>query len=168
MSLFEQWKEKNYYELFGLSSNASKEEIKKAYKEIALVYHPDSNFFDEIIDENTNNEQDKIFKLLTAAYTVLMDEAKRRAYNETMVIEVEKWDEEEYDEEYFHEDKDYIESDTFSYSDLEQKYQERFFGSFGKVGKSKSNNSSKILSTMEVFKKQNNIFQQFLRLMGMS
>ena len=38
------FEDKNYYEILGVSQDASKEAISKAYKEIALIYHPDSNF----------------------------------------------------------------------------------------------------------------------------
>ena len=42
-------KNKNFYELLGVPRDASKAQIKDAYKDVARVFHPDSNFYDEII-----------------------------------------------------------------------------------------------------------------------
>lgn len=73
---------KNYYELLGLERDASTEEIKQAFKDIALVYHPDSNFFDEIMPEASLPPEDmKLFKAITQAYNTLSNEEKRKAYD---------------------------------------------------------------------------------------
>lgn len=55
---------KNYYEILGLSQNASEEEIKKAYKKLAVKYHPDKN------SEN-KEEAEKKFKEISEAYQIL-------------------------------------------------------------------------------------------------
>lgn len=83
---------KNYYELLGLERDASMEQIKQAFKDIALVYHPDSNFFDEILDEIPLPADDmKLFKAITQAYNVLSNEEKRKAYDLTLTkIDVSK------------------------------------------------------------------------------
>jgi curved DNA-binding protein len=57
----------------GLNRNASHEEIKKAYRRLALTYHPDRNPDD--------SEAEKIFKEIGEAYAVLSDPEKRRTYD---------------------------------------------------------------------------------------
>lgn len=88
---------KNYYELLGLKREATRQEIKEAYKSIALVYHPDSNFFSEIIPDKPTGDADDIFKKLTAAYNVLMDTTQRQLYDATLPPELPGWDTEKPD-----------------------------------------------------------------------
>lgn len=87
---------KNYYQLLNLERNATKEEIKAAYKSIALVYHPDSNFFDEILDgvagKKQAKENEEFFKLLTAAYHTLVNADSRSQYDLTLAPELPGWD----------------------------------------------------------------------------
>ncbi|BCR21122.1 molecular chaperone DnaJ [Borrelia miyamotoi] len=64
---------KDYYEILGLSKGASKDEIKKAYRKIAIKYHPDKN--------KDNKEAESIFKEATEAYEVLGDDNKRTQYD---------------------------------------------------------------------------------------
>ncbi len=76
---------KNHYELLGLERDASTEEIKQAFKDIALVYHPDSNFFDEILDEiELPPDDSKLFKAITQAYNILSNQEKREAYDKSL------------------------------------------------------------------------------------
>ncbi|AAZ68056.1 molecular chaperone DnaJ [Ehrlichia canis] len=63
----------DYYELLGVSKNATSEEIKKAYRKMALKYHPDTN--------PGNKEAEEKFKELSEAYDVLIDQDKRAAYD---------------------------------------------------------------------------------------
>ncbi|MEA1887782.1 MAG: molecular chaperone DnaJ [Bacteroidota bacterium] len=64
---------KDYYEVLGVSKNASKEEIKKAYRQKALKYHPDKNPGDKEAENN--------FKEAAEAYEVLRDDEKRARYD---------------------------------------------------------------------------------------
>ena len=63
----------NYYEILGVSKNATADEIKKAYRTLAFKYHPDRN--------PGNTEAEEKFKQISAAYDVLGDESKRRNYD---------------------------------------------------------------------------------------
>ena len=65
---------RDYYEIFGLERTASEEEIKRAYRKLALKHHPDRNPGDK-------NAEDK-FKELGEAYEVLSDAQKRAAYDQ--------------------------------------------------------------------------------------
>ncbi len=63
----------NYYEILGVTKNATADEIKKAYRTLAFKYHPDRNPGDTAAEEK--------FKQISAAYDVLGDETKRRQYD---------------------------------------------------------------------------------------
>jgi molecular chaperone DnaJ len=63
----------DYYELLGVSRSASTEEIKKAYRQLALKYHPDRN--------PGNAEAEERFKEISNAFQVLADSEKRRIYD---------------------------------------------------------------------------------------
>ncbi len=64
---------KDYYQTLGVAKNASKEDIKKAYRKLARQYHPDMNPGDKRAEDN--------FKDLNEAYEVLSDPAKREKYD---------------------------------------------------------------------------------------
>ena len=64
---------KDYYKILGLSKNASKDEIKKAYRNLARKYHPDHN--------PDNKEAEEKFKEIQEAHEVLSDEEKRKTYD---------------------------------------------------------------------------------------
>lgn len=65
---------KDYYALLGVSRNASADDIKKAYRKLAMQYHPDRNA--------NNPESEKKFKEINEAYDVLKDDQKRSAYDQ--------------------------------------------------------------------------------------
>ena len=65
---------RDYYEVLSVPRGASKEEIKKAYRRLAVQYHPDRNPGDKEAEEK--------FKEATEAYEVLADERKRQTYDQ--------------------------------------------------------------------------------------
>lgn len=65
---------KNFYETLGVAKTASADEIKRAYRKLAMKYHPDQN--------KDNAEAEAKFKEVNEAYDVLKDEEKRAAYDQ--------------------------------------------------------------------------------------
>lgn len=62
---------RDYYKILGINKYADKKTIKKAYKKAAQKYHPDKN----------KNNTTKQYNLIKEAYTVLMDDKKRKNYD---------------------------------------------------------------------------------------
>ena len=67
---------RDYYEVLGLQKGASEEEIKKAFRKMAMKYHPDKNPGDKEAEEK--------FKEISEAYEILSDEEKRKQYDEEL------------------------------------------------------------------------------------
>jgi DnaJ-class molecular chaperone len=65
--------DKDYYQILGVSKNASAQEIKKAYRKLALEYHP---------DRNKSKEAHEKFKEINRAYEVLSDSQKKQQYDQ--------------------------------------------------------------------------------------
>jgi molecular chaperone DnaJ len=65
---------RDYYEVLGIPKGASKDDIKKAYRKLAIQYHPDKN--------PGNKEAEEKFKEASEAYEILSDDQKRSAYDQ--------------------------------------------------------------------------------------
>ncbi|OHD77257.1 MAG: molecular chaperone DnaJ [Spirochaetes bacterium RIFOXYC1_FULL_54_7] len=65
---------RDYYEVLGIQKNASKDDIKKAYRRLAVANHPDKNPGDKAAEER--------FKEATEAYEIIADDQKRAAYDQ--------------------------------------------------------------------------------------
>jgi curved DNA-binding protein len=63
----------DYYTILGVDKNASADDIKKAYRKLALKWHPDKNPNNKVAEEN--------FKKISEAYAVLSDQEKRKNYD---------------------------------------------------------------------------------------
>jgi molecular chaperone DnaJ len=63
---------KDYYKILGVSANASEDDIKKAYRDLALKFHP---------DKNKSHDAEEKFKEINEAFAVLRDPQKRRQYD---------------------------------------------------------------------------------------
>jgi molecular chaperone DnaJ len=66
---------KDYYEVLEIDKKASEAEIKKAYRKLALKYHPDKN-------PNNREEAEEKFKEINEAHSVLSDPQKRKNYDQ--------------------------------------------------------------------------------------
>lgn len=66
---------RDYYEILGVSPNASSEDIKKAYRRLAVKYHPDKN-------RDNSKEAEEKFKEVSEAYKILSDGEKRKIYDQ--------------------------------------------------------------------------------------
>jgi len=64
---------KNYYQILGLKNNASQEDIKRAYRKLALKFHPDKNVGDNFFDE--------LFREIKEAYDILSNPISKREYD---------------------------------------------------------------------------------------
>lgn len=65
---------KDFYQLLGVSKSATPDEIKKAYRKLAMQYHPDKN--------QGNKKAEEKFKEISEAYEVLSDEKQRQSYDQ--------------------------------------------------------------------------------------
>jgi molecular chaperone DnaJ len=64
---------RDYYEVLGISKNSTQEEIKRAFRRLAMQYHP---------DRNKAADAEQKFKEINEAYEVLSDEKRRHTYDQ--------------------------------------------------------------------------------------
>jgi len=68
---------KNYYQILGVERDATRKDIIKAYRKLALKWHPDKR----VPQGFTKEQQTEKFKEISCAYEVLSDPAKRKMYD---------------------------------------------------------------------------------------
>ena len=73
---------KDYYQILGVNRNSSQNDIRKAYKSLALKYHPDKNPDDDIAESK--------FKEVSEAYSCLSNAEKRKNYDRLKLASLEK------------------------------------------------------------------------------
>lgn len=71
-----QSKQKDYYKILGVARSADTKTIKKAYRELALIWHPDKHSAPE-----EKEKAETQFQIIAEAYEVLSDDEKRKAYD---------------------------------------------------------------------------------------
>lgn len=71
----------NYYDILGVDTNASSEDIKRAYRKLSLIYHPDKH--------NNEPEKSSKFKILNEAYEILSNNITRDKYNRQNNINID-------------------------------------------------------------------------------
>jgi molecular chaperone DnaJ len=72
------WLEKDFYQILGVSKDASEDELKKTYRKLARKYHPDSNEGDAAAEAK--------FKEISEAYSVLSDQEQRAEYDQVRAM----------------------------------------------------------------------------------
>jgi len=105
---------KDYYKILGVKKSASNEDIKKAYRKLAMKYHPDRN--------KENKAAEERFKEISEAYAVLSDTEKRKQYD---MFGAEGFQQRYSQEDIFR---------TFDFSDVLREFGFGNFGSFKRAG----------------------------------
>ncbi len=77
-------KRKNYYKILEISRDATDYDIKKAYKRLAMRHHPDRH---ATAEDEKRREEEKIFKDISEAYSVLSDSQKKARYDSGQDLE---------------------------------------------------------------------------------
>jgi molecular chaperone DnaJ len=108
---------RDYYEVLGLSKNASQEEIKLAYRKLAIKYHPDKNL-------NNKSFAEEKFKEAAEAYSVLSNPEKRKNYD------------------YFGHSADYYGGIDMNMEDIFSNFGDIFEDAFSEFGFKSSNSTS--------------------------
>jgi len=137
---------KDYYKVLGTDKKASQDDIKKAYRKLAVKYHPDKN--------PGNKQAEEKFKEINEAYDVLGDAAKRKKYDELGSqwqqyqkqggadggFDYSQWANTGKGQQGGHFRTEFFEGDEHGFSD----FFETFFGGFGGSSRSKGGRSAAI------------------------
>lgn len=125
----------DYYSILGVDRNATKEEIKKAFRKLAMQYHP---------DKNPSPEASEKFKLINQAYSVLSDDKKRASYDQYGTEEFGEYD--AYDHMHYDDIFDDYFGDSFDgFDDFDDD-----FADFNQFGHRKTNNRLHIEISVQI------------------
>ena len=83
---------KNFYERLLVPKNATREQITKAYRELAIVFHPDASVSAQGLYQISSEKHLDIFKGLSEAYSTLSDERRRAEYDKTLSPDDDNWE----------------------------------------------------------------------------
>ena len=116
---------KNYYDILGVKKDATADEIRKAYKKLAIKWHPDKN-------PDNKEEAEKKFKEISEAYSVLSDPEKKKEYDNRDTTNFQGFEFNNFDpfsmfKDFFHHESDFdsgFDDDFFNFKNDN-------FGSFG-------------------------------------
>ncbi len=75
---------KDYYKILGVAKSASGDEIKKAFRKLALKHHPDRH---STAEPQVREAEEKIFKEISSAYSILSDPEKKSRYDSGQDLE---------------------------------------------------------------------------------
>ena len=117
--------QKDYYEVLGVKKDATSDEIRKAYKKLAIKWHPDKN-------PDNKEEAEKRFKEISEAYSVLSDAEKKKEYDNRDTANFQGFEFNNFDpfsmfREFFHHSNNFGFDDDFEDFD----FKNEGFGSFG-------------------------------------
>lgn len=83
----------SYYRVLGVPRNATPDQIKAAYRQLAQLYHPDSPLASEIVASGKKQEDvEELFRAITAGYHLLLNPEKRSRYDSTLPPELKDWE----------------------------------------------------------------------------
>ncbi|MHA1291059.1 MAG: DnaJ C-terminal domain-containing protein [Promethearchaeota archaeon] len=151
---------KDYYKILGIDKNASKEEIKRAFRKLARKYHPDVN-----PDENKSGEK---FKEINEAYSVLSDDKKREMYDKFGVVDGDPSTYQQWSEGFPKGSRVYRGPDgtTYYYSTSGSPEDFDFSTIFSNFGKSKKGTDFRNIGGFDFFNDLGDIFDVFSNMGG--
>lgn len=82
----------SFYELLGVTREASAQAIREAFLELAKIYHPDSNFYAEITSGPLTAQNIDAFKRITEAYNTLRSPVQRAKYDASLPPPLPTWE----------------------------------------------------------------------------
>jgi len=80
----ENFKDKNYYEILGITRDATEKEVRDAYRDLSRYYDPESEYRKKVIQNPISPEELKAYELITQAHDTLTDFKQRLEYDRTL------------------------------------------------------------------------------------
>ena len=160
----------DYYQLLGVERNATKEQIREAYREIARIYHPDSHFYDDLLPAemvSANSEAELKFKEITLAYNTLSSDEKRSEYDNTLLGNLPAWDEDL--SRNWHTEHQY--ATAANGNNNQERQHPHSWGAFGRIPESErsafDNHEDTVHSVSEIIRGRRTILGRLKRIFGL-